>query len=71
MNNNNNIANNNNNNNNNNNKKKNNNNNDISYLWIANCVLYSVLTAFLLYKGWKKQGSNRSSDHKSKDQSGK
>ena len=40
--------------------------NPFSYLWIANGVLYSVVTAFLLYKGWKKQGSNRSSGHKSK-----
>ena len=37
-----------------------------SYLWVANCVLYSVVTAFLLCKGWKKQGSNRSSEYKSK-----
>jgi len=29
-------------------------------------VLYSVVTAFLLYKGWKKPASNRSSEHKSK-----
>ena len=40
--------------------------NPFSYLWIANCVLYSVVTAFLLYKGWKKQGSGKSSKHKSK-----
>ena len=24
-----------------------------SYMWKANCVLYSVVTAFLLEKGWK------------------
>ena len=30
--------------------------NPFEYLWIANCVLYSVVTAFLLAKGWKKQG---------------
>ena len=40
--------------------------NPFSYLWVANCVLYSVVTAFLLYKGWKKQGSGKSSNHKSK-----
>ena len=40
--------------------------NPFSYLWIANCVLYSVVTAFLLHKGWKKQGSNNSSVHKRK-----
>ena len=28
-----------------------------SYLWIANCVFYSVVIAFLLNKGWKKQRS--------------
>ena len=27
--------------------------NPFSYLWIANCVLYSVIVAFLLNKGWK------------------
>ena len=26
-----------------------------SYLWIANCVLYSVVVGFVLNKGWKKQ----------------
>ena len=31
--------------------------NPFSYLWIANCVLYSVVVAFLLNKGWKKQRS--------------
>ena len=25
-----------------------------SYMWKANCVLYTVVTAFLLEKGWKK-----------------
>ena len=40
--------------------------NPFSYLWIANCVLYAVVTAFLLHKGWKKQGSNNSSVHKRK-----
>lgn len=33
--------------------------NPFSYLWIANCVLYSVVVAFLLHKGWKKQGPKR------------
>ena len=40
--------------------------NPFSDLCIANCVLYSVVTAFLLHKGWKKQGSNNSSVHKRK-----
>ena len=40
--------------------------NPFSYLWVANCVLYSVVTAFLLYKGWKKPAANRSSEHKNK-----
>ena len=31
--------------------------NPFSDLWIANCVLYSVVVAFLLNKGWKKQRS--------------
>ena len=30
--------------------------NPFGFLWLANCVLYSVLCAFLLMKGWKKQG---------------
>ena len=29
--------------------------NPFSYLWVANCVLYSVVMAFLSNKGWKKQ----------------
>lgn len=29
-------------------------------------MLYSVVTAFLLFKVWKKQGASRSSEHKSK-----
>ena len=33
--------------------------NPFSYQWIANCVLYSVVTVFLLQKGWKKQGPGR------------
>ena len=31
--------------------------NPFSYLWIANYVLYSVVSVFLLNKGWKKQRS--------------
>ena len=34
--------------------------NPFSYLWIANCVPYSVGMAFLLNKGWKKQRSGTS-----------
>ena len=30
--------------------------NPFSYQWVANSVLYSVVTVFLLQKGWKKQG---------------
>lgn len=33
--------------------------NPFSYQWVVNCVLYSVVTAFLLPKGWKKQGPRR------------
>ena len=33
--------------------------NPFEYLWIANCVLYSVVIAFLLAKGWKKQGPRK------------
>ena len=40
--------------------------NPFSYLWIANCVLYSIATTFLSHKEWKKQGSNKSSVHKTK-----
>ena len=34
--------------------------NALSYLWITNFVLYSVVMAFLLNKGWKKQRSGTS-----------
>ena len=30
--------------------------NPFGFLWLANCILYSVVCAFLLMKGWKKQG---------------
>ena len=33
--------------------------NPFSYLWLANCVIYSVVVAFLLLKGWKKQRSSQ------------
>lgn len=33
--------------------------NPFSYQWTANCVLYSVVTVFLLQKGRKKQGPRR------------
>ena len=33
--------------------------NPFSYQWVANSVLYSVVTVFLLQKGWKKQGPRR------------
>ena len=33
--------------------------NPFSYLWNANCVLYSVVIAFLLNKGWKRLGPKR------------
>ena len=39
------------------------------FLWLANCVLYSVVCAFLLMKGWKKQvpiKAERSQDTKEK-----
>lgn len=42
--------------------------NPFTYLWIASCVLYSVVIAFLLYKGWKKKGSKRPSAGESKQQ---
>ena len=32
------------------------------YLWIANCVLYSVTVAFLLSKGWKKNNPDHSNN---------
>ena len=28
--------------------------NPLAYLWLANCVLYSVVATFLVLKGWKK-----------------
>ena len=42
--------------------------NPFSYLWIANCVLYSVVVAFLLNKGWKKQRSGNPAGGASKQQ---
>ena len=30
--------------------------NTFGFMWLANCVLYSVVCAFLLMKEWKKQG---------------
>ena len=42
--------------------------NPFCYLWITNCVLYSVVVAFLLHKGWKKQGPKRQSSCVSKQQ---
>ena len=31
--------------------------NPFGFIWLANCVLYSVVVGFLLLKGWKKQGT--------------
>ncbi|PFX32844.1 Retrovirus-related Pol polyprotein from type-1 retrotransposable element R2 [Stylophora pistillata] len=42
--------------------------NPFTYLWIASCVPYSVVIAFLLYKGWKKKGPKRPSAGESKQQ---
>ena len=39
-----------------------------SYLWTANCVLYSVEVAFLLNKGWKKHRNRTSAGGTSKQQ---
>ena len=36
------------------------------YLWMANCVLYSVIIAFYVCKGWKKRESNRDGAGRSK-----
>ena len=33
-------------------------------LWISNCVLHSVVVAFLLEKGWKKRASQRQGSRK-------
>ena len=33
-------------------------------LWIASCVLYSVVAAFLFKKGWKKKGVQSRSGRK-------
>ena len=30
-------------------------NDSFNYLWMANVVLYAMIVAFLLMKGWKKQ----------------
>ena len=39
--------------------------NPFGFLWLANCVLYSVVCAFLLMKGWKKTRENRGKEKKS------
>ena len=31
------------------------NRNPFGYLWLTNCILYSVVVAFLIHKGWKKE----------------
>ena len=42
--------------------------NPFSYLWLANCVVYSVVVAFLLRKGWKKQRSSQTYGPRRKEQ---
>ena len=42
--------------------------NSFSYLWLANCVIYSVVVAFLLLKGWKKQRSSQTHGPRRKEQ---
>ena len=39
------------------------------YLWIANCILYSVIVAFYISKGWKKGDGNRERTGKPKQSS--
>ena len=36
------------------------NNDPFAHLWLVNCVLYSVVVAFLLLKGWKKDPKDKS-----------
>ena len=36
------------------------NKNPFEYLWLVDCVLYSVVAAFLLLKGWKKETPGQS-----------
>ena len=33
--------------------------NPSAYLWLANCVLYSVVVTFLVLKGWKKDPKDK------------
>lgn len=33
--------------------------NPFTYIWLANCILYSVVAAFLVLKGWKKNPKDR------------
>ena len=33
--------------------------NPFAYLWLANCVLYSVVVTFLVLKGWKKDSKDK------------
>ena len=33
--------------------------NPFGYLWMANCILYSVVAAFLINKGWKKESGSK------------
>ena len=32
------------------------------YLWMANCILYAVVVAFLLAKNWKKNRNSQTED---------
>ena len=33
--------------------------NPFAYLWLANCVLYSVVVTFMVLKGWKKDPNDK------------
>ena len=33
--------------------------NPFTYIWLANCILYSVVAAFLVLKGWKKNPKDK------------
>ena len=42
--------------------------NPFVFLWLANCVIYSVVIAFLVLKGWEKKVKSRRKAMKSPDE---
>ena len=43
--------------------------NSLAYLWLANCVLFSVVVTFLVSKGWKKDQKDKATRRAHKNDS--